>query len=295
MEQRRTTTRKTYYGIWKSFNKFFIKLDSKPDSWEDRIILFVGYLIDSKKKSSTVKSYISAIKAILLEDGVVLNENKYLLGSLTKACRLVNDHVKTRLPIRKGLLNIIVKSVKIHFGDAGQNYLANLYAAIFCSAYYGLLRVGEITTGTHPIRAVDVHIGENKDKILFILRTSKTHWKDSKPQSVKITGTMKCENIKRKEVCPFTALKHFLSIRPKCRSNNKSFFVFSDRTPVKPENMRRVLRETLTREGLKASLYDCHSFRSGMAVDLAARNIDVSVIQKLGRWSSNCVYTYLKY
>ena len=46
MKQYRDSTMKNYYCIWKTFNEFFIRLDNKPDKWEDRITLFVAYLID---------------------------------------------------------------------------------------------------------------------------------------------------------------------------------------------------------------------------------------------------------
>ena len=59
----RNLTNKNYYTVWKLFNQFFIRLDSKLDNWEDRIILFAGYLIENGRKSTTVKSSISAIKA----------------------------------------------------------------------------------------------------------------------------------------------------------------------------------------------------------------------------------------
>ena len=60
--QHRGSTKDNYYGIWKNFNEFFIKLDHKPDQWEDRITMYVAYLINENKKSSTVKSYISGIR-----------------------------------------------------------------------------------------------------------------------------------------------------------------------------------------------------------------------------------------
>ena len=62
---RRLTTRKNYYSVWKCFNKFYIRLDRKPETWEERLVLFVGYLVEGKKKSQTIKSYISAIRAVL--------------------------------------------------------------------------------------------------------------------------------------------------------------------------------------------------------------------------------------
>ena len=63
LQGKRSSTRKNYYVIWHLFNQFYIHLDHKPRSWEDRIILFAGYLIENEKKSSTVRSYVSAIKA----------------------------------------------------------------------------------------------------------------------------------------------------------------------------------------------------------------------------------------
>ena len=171
-DRNRKSTRKNYYTVWKCFNQFFIKLDRKPRTWEERLILFIGYLIENKRKSSTIRSYISAIRSVLAEDGVELCADKFLLTSLTRACRLVNDRVKTRLPIQKGVLNILIKTCKEMLND--QPFLATLYSALLMAGYFGLLRVGELTQGEHPILATDVHIGENKNKILFVLRTSKT-------------------------------------------------------------------------------------------------------------------------
>ena len=75
-----------YYKIWSLFNKFFIKLNFKPIEWCDRIVLFAAHLIEQKKKSQTVKSYVSAIKAVLKCNDIKVCENRYLLNSLTRAC-----------------------------------------------------------------------------------------------------------------------------------------------------------------------------------------------------------------
>ena len=36
------------------FNDFFIKLDRKPNAWEDRVALFIAYLIDKKQPEQTI-------------------------------------------------------------------------------------------------------------------------------------------------------------------------------------------------------------------------------------------------
>ena len=149
----------------------------------------MGYLIQNDQKSSTVHSYISAIKAVFKTDGEQLNEDRYLLNSLTSACKLKNDRVYTRLPIKKGLLSLILSNIEEIFQEP-QPYLVLLYIALFATTYFGLFRLCELTltSSSHAVRAKDVHIDRNKDKMMFILHTSKTHWKDAKPQIIKITS-----------------------------------------------------------------------------------------------------------
>ena len=138
-----------------------------------------------------VKSYVSAIKAVLQDSGIKLQYDEYLMNSLTCACRLVNDQIRTRLLITHGLLNVIIKRTHDWYTSKNQPYLHTLYKTLFSTAYFGLFRIGELTSGEHPVLARDVHMGFNKRKVLFILRTSKTHWKNTKPQTIKISSTAK--------------------------------------------------------------------------------------------------------
>ena len=189
-------TRNNYYVIWHNFNDFFVKLDVKPDEWEDRLTLYVTYLIDQGRISTTIRCYISAIRAILQEVVVELTEDKVLLASLTRACER-RDTVSNRLSIRKGLLKLIIKAVQDMF--ASQPYLKILYVALFLTTYFGLFRIGEVTESLHVVLAQNVHVGTNKNKLLFVLHISKTHNKGSKPQTIKISN----ETSSNKFCCPF--------------------------------------------------------------------------------------------
>ena len=62
----------------------------------------MGYLIDRGMQSSSVKSYISAIKKTLILDNYDWNDKLVLVRSLAKACRIVNDAVRTRLQVGNG-------------------------------------------------------------------------------------------------------------------------------------------------------------------------------------------------
>ena len=48
-QKNRPTTRYNYHGVWKNFNKFVIRLDHKPNTWEEKLSLYCGYLVFNKK------------------------------------------------------------------------------------------------------------------------------------------------------------------------------------------------------------------------------------------------------
>ena len=146
-----------------------------PPSWEERASLFCAYLlIVENRKSTTLRSYISAIKAKLVADDYPWDGKLILLNAITKTCKSKNDVYKTRLPISKYLLEYILFKVERIFVA---EFTILLYQTAFLIAYYGLLRVGEITDSQHVIKAKNVLVGKNKDKLLIVLYSSKTHSK----------------------------------------------------------------------------------------------------------------------
>ena len=181
------------------------------------MILFAGFLAENKRKASTIRSYMSAIKAVLMDDGVEIHEDKFLLGAITKGCSIKNDKVITRLPIHRRILQLLLQKLDDIFDT--QPFLRHLYKALFSTAYFGLFRVGELTKGDHPVKACDVHVGVNKKKMMLILRTSKTHWTSNKPQIIKIcshdkkskksetSASIVCREVNRQSFCPFQLLR----------------------------------------------------------------------------------------
>ena len=298
----RDSTRKNYYQIWKSFNQFFIRLDVKPSNWADRLTLFAAYLISKKRQSSTIRSYISAIKSTLKDNNIKINENCYLLSSLIRACKLQNDRIKTRLPIGKSLLHLLLNSIWSRFLQNNQVYLAQLYTTIFITMFYGMFRIGELALGPHTVVVNDVHISENKVKLLFVLWTSKTHTKGSRPQKIKIKKNSQKRMIRQKpdnnynacKWCLFAMLSNYVRIRRSAKQPSEPFFIFRDRSPVQPKHLREVLCKALQENEFNSSLYSVHSLRAGRALQLLKLGVSVETIKCLGRWKSNAVFRYLK-
>ena len=206
-----------------------------------------------------------------------MSEDRYLLNSLVRACKYQNNSVIFHKPIQKPLLNRLLKEIDARYDNADSNpqpYLASLYKAIFVAGYYGLLRIREVVKGTHPVLVRGVQIGQNKDKVLFELKTSKSHWHDDPPQTVKIQSTncVSKTDFKRdpqvNTYCPYRILRKYSRLRPKYKSEWEQFFIYRDRSPVTATNINKVLKSLLTACDYSAEHFSFHSFRSGRGVDL---------------------------
>ena len=193
---------------------------------------------------------------------------------------------------------MIIRDIEKHYGDKQQIYLQKLYKAMLMASYCGLLRAGEVAQGPHVLKAKDVFIGKNKKKFLFILWTSKTHDRGSKPQMIKISATKNADMHEpmSNNPCPFEILNNFIDIRPERdpQNQNEQFFCFADKSPVTPDHFRKVLKESIKRCKLNPDLYNLHSLRIGRCRDLYDLGLSVETIKKIGRWKSNAVFLYLR-
>ena len=94
----RDSTCSNYYGIWKKFNKFILRLDIRPTNWEDRLVMYVAYLIHMKRCSTTIKS----------NGGIAINEDTALLATLTQACHLHSNQSKHQADDKEGFNTIAI-------------------------------------------------------------------------------------------------------------------------------------------------------------------------------------------
>ena len=293
-KQIRESTSRTYLKIWRQFNQFIVKLDVMPPTWEARATLYIAYLIDCGKQSSSIKTCVSAIKKLLLLDNYDWKDNEVLLNSLTKSCRLVNDKVTVRLPIQHSLFEMILFEIERIYPM--QVYLQYLYKAIFVLCYYCMMRVGEVTYSPHVLLAKNVHIAKNKNKLLFLLYSSKTHGKSHRPQKIKITESKSYKVRFFRHFCPFVTLKSFLKLRG-CMygTEDEHFFIYQDKQMVKATQVTNILKLCIKSIRLDNSLYSIHSFRIGRTSDLIKLKYPIDVIKRLGRCKSNAVYKYIRY
>ena len=167
------------------------------------------------------------------------------------------------------------------------------------------MRISELADSPHAVKAANIHIGINKNKILLVLHSSKTHGKESYPQKIKITalnenGLISSANgsqtkgTKEGLICPFKIVRSFLQMRGTYVDDDENFFVFRDGSKVTAIQVRNTLRDLLKALSLDSSLYDTHSFRIGRTGDLVREGFSVEEIRRAGRWRSGAVYKYLR-
>ena len=294
--QHKESTKINYHGIWNNFNKFVIRLDHIPAKWEETTSLYCSYLVSKGCKSATLRSYVSAIKSKLVIDGYRWDDKAIWFNALTRACKMRNDMVIDRQPIRKPLLSCIIAVTQNQYPDRvelfQQKYNRLLFSTAFQFAYFGMLRVGEYACSQHAVKAVDVHIADNyKNKVKLILHTSKTHGREARPQKILIQNK---ESDKFKNLNPVAAAKQYGVVRGGYDDNNEQYFINSDKTPLTPNEVRATLRVILSNLSLDPLRYDTHSFRVGRATDLMKWGTDLEEIKRCGRWRSNAVYKYLR-
>ena len=189
--------------------------------------------MDQGKQSSTLKSYMSTLKCIIRTEGFIIDDDKIMLRTLVRACTIENDTVYARFPIRTGLLDILLFELEWMFGGPHntQPFLELLYKAVLLLAYHGLFRIGELAAGDHIIKAKDIHIGQNKNKILVILYSSKTQSKESRPQKVKITQLHPGN-----KTTFFRTLRNYAIARGNYKQQDEQFFIYADHSPVTQNN-----------------------------------------------------------
>ena len=159
--------------------------------------------------------------------------------------------------------------------------------------YYGLMRISELAAN-HAVKACDIHSANNKDKILLVLHSSKTHGLGNKLQNIKIESDQAGVSKKIYNFSPFTITEEFLQLRGNYINDNDNLMTFRDNTPVRPKHVRSVLRKCFKRMNLNPKLYDTHSFRIGRATDLMKYGYTLDQIKYLDRWRSNTVFKYIR-
>jgi len=169
-------------------------------------------------------------------------------------------------------------------------YECILFSAMFLTAFFALLRVGEFclsSTGHQNMITWDQLTFQHVDSKISSALLNISHYKHSQGQHAFIPLARQTESA----VCPVHAL-----LRYRKRSPFKSGPLFHARSgnPISCTHFRTVLRECVIRSHLDPSSYTGHSLRIGGVTQAHSQHMPLESIKKLGRWKSQSFLRYIR-
>ena len=166
-----------------------------------------------------------------------------------------------------------------------------LWAAC-CTAFFGFLRVGEMTVQNQNNYNRTIHLSL-QDVALDSRVTPTIIWltiKQSKTDPFR-KGVRLCLGWTDTIICPVKAMLMYLAI---CGKSPGSLFISKNNTPLTRAQFKTLVSTTLRTAGLNDSEYNTHSFRIGAATTAKAVGIADAQIQLLGRWKSSAYQGYIR-
>ena len=287
-------TKQAYFTGINQFEKFYHGFQLQ--NWSPILpvsevtLCFFAVFMAKSVKHDTIKAYLAAIKHLHLVHNFNLKLDtflhlQYILRGIKRA---QNTEKRTRLPITKCHLELFRGLLKPNISKRVDELM--LWAAI-CLAFFGFLRVSELTCGKtfnpaiHLSRS-DISFSPSVDApvAMFVkVKASKTDpFKKGVLLTIGSSGTT---------ICAVSALKNYLM---SISYNGGPLFQYSDGRFLSRDLFTEEIRQLLRTGGYNANHYAGHSFRIGAATSAASANMPARLIKDLGRWTSDCYERYIR-
>ena len=274
---------------------------SSPPS-EKEVVFFAAYLTQKNIASSSIKSYLSALRYIALSRGASHHTKLPELGAqiVTGSANLKKDAraeaIKPkRRPITLNMLQLLQHSIATH--HSWTDYEKSLRWCVMLMGYWGSFRMGEMLqtekskfNPSNSLLPSDLQFHD--DSVAVWIRNPKV-WREGgdiiEVWCVKENG----------QLDPLLALKHFLSLRQSKLgpAEDCPVFLHQDGSQYTKSELNKDLKNLLATYPSLSSprdTYSGHSFRSGMATLLSSLGFSEDQIKSWGRWSSMAYMAYVQ-
>ena len=256
----------------------------------EQLLNFIAFLSIKNISASSIALYLSGISHLHKSGNMVDTTKFFMVCKALEGLRRVNPTNKDpRSPIT---FEILIKLIRALPSICFSKFENHLFQAAFSLAFFGLLRVGEFTSANRvgPNKAIlqleHAQISKSKPKsINLTISRSKT---DQKGQSV----ILNIPSQKSGDTCPVHLLETYLSKRPNC--GNLDLFIHENGQPLTRYQFNAVLLKALKFADINTGHFRSHSFRIGMATEMASRGVPPESIQKGGRWKSQAYTRYIR-
>ena len=282
-----SNSHKSYMRSWSSYCAFVTDVLCQKSVWIDSamLLLFMAHLQGKGLQNSTISTTVSAIRYVAKHQGFQDPGDNFLVATALAGLAKSRRSVDVRMPITIPILSKLIRVVNLL---ADSDYKRCLLCAMFSLAFFGCLRIGEITSrsGKEPptILRSDLHLDSCLSMSLTI-RNYK-HSKGSRP------FTISFEPQPDKAICPVVNMHRYLAVARV--SPNAPLFVRADGATVSRDFFNSNLSKYLKACSLNPEFLKGHSFRIGSASFMAQKGFSDADIQKLGRWHSDAFKKYIR-
>lgn len=250
---------------------------------EKCVALFVTHLINKRLKSSTIRSYLSALSSVHKIFSAPDPTNSYLISRILKGNENLYKQSSKLSPISKQILHKLLNVIPSLFTP----YESKFYKSLFLLAYYCCLRSCEVTKSekvTHTLQLEDVSIQNNPHPLLINIKFRS--FKHSQEQT-----TITLHPRVNSPYCPILNLLDYIAARG---DEPGPLFMLHSNLSFKRSQYSKALKLCLSSIDLPQAKYNTHSFRIGRATDLALEGTPPQIIKTTGRWRSNAYEKYIR-
>ena len=247
-----------------------------------QVAQFVAFLHRQGLAPATLLSYTSAIGYVHRLCGFPDPSKATMVQKLIAGAVKLSPKSDPRLPITYLMVGRLVQALEF---TTENSYQRVLMKAMILIGFFGLMRIGELTSSKHKVVAL------NLDQVTFspgLLTIKIVHFKHNqslKPVDIPIRRQAALD------ICPVLALHHFIQVRG---LGAGPLFCFHGAKVVPRDFFILHLKRALVFCGFLADRYQSHSLRIGGASYLAELGYSDSQIRLLGRWSSNAFIKYIR-
>lgn len=279
-------TRAAYNSGVKAFLEFclqhrrFTAQQSILPTTEDTLLLFTSYL-SLKVSPPTIKVYLAGVRNLHIEAGVSNPfENLRLLPRLIRGIkRIYGQERRPRLPITPQILLRFNRYLQLNYPDHIVLWSAMLIA------FFGFLRSSELL----DLRKNDITVLDSTTQTpTFGLRI-----RYSKSDPFRQSATIRLAPSGHPTLCPSKAICSLLK-QPYLTADDSPLLQWASGSPVSRQTFNNAIKWLAQCSGLNPSVFSTHSFRIGAATTAASAGVPDSLIQTLGRWSSDAYQLYIR-
>lgn len=278
--------RRAYQNFLKFHNAFYPHRKVFPIH-HLKVAHFIAFSLHTGLKGSSIQTQIAGLNYMHRMMGYPNITDNFIIKKLLSSAQKITHSSDKRMPITLSILKALPKALAY---IVPTYYDRVLYNAMFLTAFFALLRVGELTTtqygSTNTIQFQDVQLVKTKGNLSHIILNIQQH-KHSQGIPIPITLTRQ----KDSNLCPVLAISNYMSIRgPKIGP----LFITKEGFPLRSQQFAAILKECITSLGLDPQKYTSHAFRIGGASYADQQNFSETQLKRLGRWNSSAYSKYIR-